>query len=66
MASPEKSGGIVTPIYVLKHPPLIEEIVAKDEDQARQIASTYHEGCQPEEWELIDVRGETKEDRHDA
>lgn len=43
-------------IYVLRWLPVIEEVVAKSEEEARQIASYYHD-CLPGEWELTDVRG---------
>lgn len=51
-------------IYVFRHPPVVEEVVADEEGEARRIASYYHEGCQPEEWELVDVRGQVSEQRH--
>ena len=48
-------------IYVLQRLPIVEEVVAKSEEEARRLASYYHD-CSTEEWELTDVRGRLDSD----
>lgn len=48
-------------IYVFRHT-ITDKVTADNEAVARQRMSFYYEVCPPEEWELVDVRGETRTD----